>query len=199
MAVRQFKELERKDINQPDDKVTVTAAPPEGLNTNEGFKAQGETFEMPASAARLHQRAGLVNIGDSHPGEELEIRIEAHDKFWDSRKAVERAQKEAKANAVKDLGESPEETMGQPGLAEADSGNPRMFSGSQSEYEAKVAASEKAGASSKGSSGKSSSRSDDYEDKNKTELEDEAKSRDLSASNKNKQQLIEALREDDRK
>lgn len=223
MVVRQFKELERKDINQPDDKVTVTAAPPEGLTTNEGFKAQGETFEMPAAAARQHQRAGLVNIGDSHPGEELKVRVEAYENFWDSRKAVQKAQQEAKANALKGLGaDPPEEVQGQAGLAEADSGDPRMFSGSQSEYEAKRAAAAKgdvqpavspSGSHSSGSpvgthgsqpegeaaSEGSSESSGDYEDKSKAELEDEAKSRDLPSSNKNKAQLIEALREDDRK
>lgn len=226
MVVRQFKELERKDINQPDDLVTVTAAPPEGLSTNEGFKAQGETFQMPASAARQHQRAGFVNIGDSHPGDEVTIRVEAHDNFWDSRKAVEKAQKEAKANAIKDLGgDPPEEVHGQAGLAEADSGDPRMFSGSQSEYEAKVAAaakgdvqpavspsgshsstspvgtSGKGGASApEGSSEGSKQGTDDYEGMSKADLEKEASKRDdVSASGKNKQQLVDALREDDRK
>lgn len=229
MAVRQFKELERKDINAPEDKVTVTVRDSQGMTTADGFKEQGETFEAPARQARVMQRGGMVDIGGRGINDEADTRVEAHRAFHDRRKEAENQRRGAGVRSVQ--GE-PETEIGQPGLAEADSGDPAMFSGGQSEALDRIQAqrddiveevNEPASTSDLQGTPNDSPRSpaglpdqgdqsaegrqseteakanDDYQSKSKRELEQDAKRRELSHSGKSKDELVELLREDDRK
>lgn len=243
MPIRQFKELERKPINDPDEKVEVTVRDSRGMTTAEGFKEQGETFQVPAKQARIMQRANLVDVGGGGVGDEPATRQKAYLAHIERKKGLEVAKAKAKAQVdgagIQSVQGEPETEYGQAGMAEADSGDPAMFSGGQGEAGARIAAfrsdttleelpefpagiSEGQGTpgdspltpsgmpeGDSGSGGQVESGpsnqsapddpSGDYRSKSKSELVEIAKGRGVAHSDKSKTELVEALREDDRK
>lgn len=125
----QFKNIERRDANQPDDLVTVRLLE-DGLY---GDKAKGDTIDLPARTARHLVDAKLASAHDEEAADPLEVRIDNHLSNHDAARVSNPEVSGQAGLAALDRIAGPNK-----GLSQGDMVNGRMFRDSQDAAEARL-------------------------------------------------------------